>query len=304
MKADAIFEGGGVRGISFAGAVSCLEDRGYEFERVAGTSAGAVIAALLAAGYTGRELSLLTDTDFSKFLDRDGLQAIPLLGVPLGLMVEKGLYWGDYIEEWLRSLLQKKGRTKFRDVMQEGGSRLKIIASDITKKEILILPDDLPQYGIDPMEFEIARAVRMSAAIPLFFKPVIIKYDNCESYIVDGGVLSNFPVWIFDTKGTPRWSTFGFRLVDSSESNCSMGKTDLLSYILDIFEAMVDEDQSLFLRDKDSVRTVLIPTLGVKSTDFHLTPMDRYRLYQSGYESCSHFLEKWDFRDYINKYRR
>ena len=303
MKADAIFEGGGVRGIALAGAVSCLEDRGYEFQRLAGTSAGAIMAALLAAGYTAKELGVLTDTDFSRFLDRDLIQSIPLLGKPLGLLLEKGLYQGDYIEEWMRGLLAKKGKTKFKDVMLEGESRLKIIASDITKREIVILPDDLPKYGFDPMEFEIAKAVRMSASIPLFFSPVIAEYRQCESYIVDGGVLSNFPVWIFDVDGAPRWPTFGFKLVDSSASNCSAGKTDLLSYVFDILGAMTDVDQSVFMRDKDSVRTVLIPALGVKSTDFNLSTMAAFKLYQSGYESCARFLRQWNFQAYIKKYR-
>lgn len=304
MKVDAIFEGGGVRGIAFAGAVSCLEDRGYEFQRLAGTSAGAVMAALLAAGYTAKELSAFADTDFSRFLDRDLIQSIPLLGKPLGLLLEKGLYQGDYIEEWMHGLLMKKGRTKFKDVMPEGESRLKIIASDVTKKKIVILPDDLPEYGFDPMEFEIAKAVRMSASLPLFFCPVIIGYDRCESCIVDGGVLSNFPVWIFDVDGAPRWPTFGFKVVDFSERSCSAGKTDLLSYAFDILGAMIDVDQSVFMRDKDSVRTVSIPTRGVEATDFNLSPMDAFRLFQSGYESCQRFLKHWDFQGYISKYRR
>lgn len=303
MKADAIFEGGGVRGIGFVGAVRCLEERGYEFPRVAGTSAGAVMAALLAAGYSGIELEMIADTDFSSFLDRDAFQAVPLLGRPLGLMLERGLYQGDRIEEWIHGLLKKKGKTKFCDVMQEGGSRLKIIASDITKKEIMILPDDLPKYGIDPMDFEIAKAVRMSVGIPLFFTPVVIRYGKCESYIVDGGVLSNFPVWIFDVEGTPRWPTFGFRLVDSSPVSCSAEKGGLLSYIFNILGAMIDEDQSVFMRDKDSVRTIVIPTPGVKATDFDLSPMDAFRLYQSGYESCQRFLKQWDLQGYIRKYR-
>ena len=304
MKVDVIFEGGGVRGISFVGAIRCLEEKGYEFQRLAGTSAGAIMAALLAAGYTGKELSVIMDTDFSRFLDRDALQAIPLLGIPLGLIFEKGMYQGDYIEEWMQELLKAKGKTKFRDVMTEGKSRLKIIASDITKKEIMILPDDLPKYGIDPMDFEIAKAVRMSAGIPLFFNPIIIKYKNCGSYIVDGGLLSNFPVWIFDMDGTPRWPTFGFKLVDSPASNCSAGKTDLLTYVMDILEAMLGVDQSIYLRDKDNVRTISIPTLGIQSTNFNLSQEDSFQLYLSGYESCKKFLKQWDFRDYIKKYAR
>lgn len=304
MKADAIFEGGGVRGISFVGAISCLEENGYEFQRLAGTSAGAVMAALLAVGYTGKELSLILDTDFSRFLDRDALQAIPLLGMPLGLLMEKGMYRGDHMEEWIQGLLKAKGKTKFKDVMLEGKSSLKIIASDITNKEIMILPDHLPRYGIDPLEFDIAKAVRMSAGIPLFFNPVIIKYNNCVSYIVDGGVLSNFPVWIFDVDDTPRWPTFGFKLVDSAASNCSLGKTDLLSYASDILEAMLGVDQSIYVRDKDSVRTISIPTLGIQSTDFDLSPQDSFKLYQTGYESCKKFLGQWDFRKYISRYRQ
>lgn len=48
MKIDGVFEGGGVRGIAHVGAICALNERGYSFERVAGTSAGAIIAALLA----------------------------------------------------------------------------------------------------------------------------------------------------------------------------------------------------------------------------------------------------------------
>lgn len=304
MRADAIFEGGGVRGIAFVGAICCLEERGCEFQRVAGTSAGSIMASLLAAGYTGRELRPLVDIGFTQFLDRDGIQALPVLGAPLGLLVEKGLYRGDSIEEWMNELLQKKGKTRFGDVMQNGVSRLKIIASDITKKEIMVLPDDLPEYGIDPMEFEIAKAVRMSISIPLFFKPVILRHGGCKSYVVDGGVLSNFPVWIFDVEGPPRWPTFGFRLVDSPTEVCLTESPDLVSYILDIFEAMIGEDQSRFLRDRDSVRTISIPTLGIKSTDFDISPEKSRLLYQSGYDSSKKFLEQWDFQDYVRTHRK
>ena len=304
MKADAIFEGGGVRGISFVGAICCLEEKGYELQRLAGTSSGAIMAALLAVGYTGKELkAIIDDTDFSKFLDPDVLQTIPLVGKPLGLLVEKGMYQGDALEVWMQELLEAKGKTKFKDVLLEGRSKLKIIASDITNKKIMILPDDLPEYGFDPMEFEISKAVRMSAGIPLLFNPVIIEYQNCNYYIVDGGVLSNFPVWIFDVEGTPGWPTFGFKLVDAPASNCSRGRVDLLSYVFDLFEAMVGEDQSRYLRDKDRVRTISIPTLGIQSTDFNISQEDSVKLYLSGYESCKHFLRKWDFQNYNRYYR-
>ena len=83
---------------------------------------------------------------------------------------------------------------------------------------MLILPDDISRYGIDPMEFEIAKAVRMSISIPLYFKPIKFSYENGCSFIVDGGILSNFPIWIFDVEGIPRWPTFGLKLVGNSSS--------------------------------------------------------------------------------------
>jgi NTE family protein len=304
MKVDAIFEGGGVRGIGFVGAICCLEENNYQWQRLAGTSAGSIIAALLSVGYTGKELNKIISTmDYNRFLDKGGVQKVPLLGKPLGLIKGKGMYQGNYIEQWMQGLLKAKGKTKFKDVMVNGESRLKIIASDITKGEILILPDDLPKYGIDPMEFEIAKAVRMSISIPLYFNPIKFEYREGISYIVDGGILSNFPVWIFDVDKTPRWPTFGFKLIDAGVSNTAMGKTDLLSFVLDIFDTMIDEDESIYMRDKDSIRTVSIPTLGVGAIEFDISKESSLRLYESGYESGNKFLKQWDFEDYIRKYR-
>jgi len=256
-------------------------------------------------GYTGKELyKIISATDYNRFLDGEGIQGIPLVGKPLGLFLEKGMYKGNYVEQWIEGLLKAKGKTKFKDVMVNGESRLKVIASDITKREILIIPDDLPKYGIDPWEFDIARAVRMSISIPLYFNPIKFSYKDKISYIVDGGILSNFPVWIFDVSSTPRWPTLGFKLLDGGLSNTARGKTDLLSFVLDIVDTMVDEDDSIYMKDKDSVRTVLIPTLGVKSTEFNISRENSLRLYKSGYESANKFLKQWDFQDYIKKYRK
>ena len=304
MKIDAIFEGGGVRAIGFVGAVCFMEEKNFYWQRLAGTSAGSIIASLLAVGYTGKELySIISDMDYSKFLDVKGIQAIPLLGKPLGLLFQNGMYRGDYIEQWMQGLLYAKGKTKFKDVMLDGECRLKIIASDISKRKILIFPDNLPDYGIDPMEFEIAKAVRMSAGIPICYNPIKLNYKDGVSYIVDGGILSNFPVWIFDVNETPRWPTFGFRFIDPKERISSAGSMDLLTYISEIFESVVEEDQSLFMKDKDSVRVIPIPTWGIQSTNFNISQEESFKLYLSGYESCKKFLNQWNFSSYMKKYR-
>ena len=73
-----------------------------------------------------------------------------------------------------------------------------MIASDLTNGRLVVLPDDLIQYGIDPGSFSIAKAIRMSCSLPYFFEPVKLHTRGETSIIVDGGVLSNFPMWLFD----------------------------------------------------------------------------------------------------------
>ena len=81
-KLDAVFEGGGVRGIGLVGAISVAEAAGYQFENVAGTSAGAIVATLLACGYNAAELKqTIGEIDFRSLTDLNGIGRIPIAGV-------------------------------------------------------------------------------------------------------------------------------------------------------------------------------------------------------------------------------
>lgn len=304
MKVDAVFEGGGIKGIGLIGAVCCLEDRGYKWNRFAGTSAGSIIASLLAAGYTGKELKdIMMDYDCKNYLDKYKIEVLSLLRKSTSLFENKGIYSGNPIEDFVRDLLEKKGKTKFKDISINGQSRLKIIASDITEKNMLILPEDISRYGINPMDFEIAKAVRMSIGIPLYFRPVKLSYNKGSSLIVDGGLLSNFPIWIFDVKGIPRWPTFGLKLAGKNSSKPIIGKIGLVSFLLDIINTMIDKNEEVYVRDKDAVRTIFIPTLGISSTEFDITKEMKLKLFKSGYTSAEKFLNSWNFRQYITQYR-
>jgi NTE family protein len=218
LIADAVFEGGGVKGIGLVGAVSVVEEHGYRWSNLAGTSAGAIVAALLAAGYTGVELKeIIGSLDYLKFKDKTGLDFIPVVGSLANLILEKGIYGGRYFESWLRGLLLQKNVRTFKDLIidefredERYRFKLRVIASDITNGRMLALPQDIVAYGIRPEDLDVAAAVRMSMSLPFFFQPVGLRsrLNNKTSYIVDGGVLSNFPVWLFDSDGsTPEWPT-------------------------------------------------------------------------------------------------
>ncbi|MBS4178362.1 patatin-like phospholipase family protein [Lederbergia citrea] len=295
MKADAVFEGGGVRGIAFIGAIQAMEEEKVEWERLAGTSAGAVIAALLASGYKSYEMrGPLSEIDFSKLRGRTLLNRIPFFGALLELMVNLGIYKNDYLETWLDSLLSEKGIKTFAD-LPEG--KLKIIASDISNGQMLILPDDLYRYGLTPADLKISTAVMMSASLPFFFRPVIWKLkDRKKSYILDGGLLSNFPIWIFDT-GNPRFPTFGFHFVKDKVAIDPVIPTPLHLF-KNIFKTMLQAHDLRHMNEETLERTIQIPTGNINATDFDLNQDEIDFLYRSGYTSTKEFLAKWDFEKY------
>ena len=153
------------------------------------------------------------------------------------------------------------------------------------------------------MEFEIAKAVRMSLSIPFFFNPVILNKNENPSYIVDGGLLSNFPIWIFDVNNKPRWPTFGFNLfndVESTPSNCQ----SLIPFLIDVVETSLDTSEQIYFKDSDAIRIVNIPTFGISAINFDITKKEMIKLYNSGYNSAKCFLNNWCFDNYIRNYRR
>lgn len=192
---DLVCEGGGVRGIGLVGAVDALGAAGYRFPRVAGTSAGAIVAALVAAlQKSGEPLSRLAEImrgiDYRKILDRNLVGHIPLIGGGLSLLLSDGVYRGAYLERLLADRLAEFGVRTFADLRtgeepDQFAWSLVVTASDLSRRQLVRIPWDLHSYGIDPDTFSVARAVHASAAIPYVFEPVRVGGATW----VDGGLL-------------------------------------------------------------------------------------------------------------------
>src|ERR1700754_826381 len=113
---DLVFEGGGVKGIGLGGAYAALEDRGLKPNNVAGTSAGAITAALVAAGDSAPELKdIVFHMPFTKFKDVGGISRVPFFGGPLNVLKDLGIYEGKFFHEWISGLLAKKNVKVFGD---------------------------------------------------------------------------------------------------------------------------------------------------------------------------------------------
>ncbi len=321
---DLVFEGGGVKGIGLAGAYFELYKQGYRPECVAGTSAGAITAALVAAGYDGQELKdlVLEHMHFPLFADRPRLHLLGAAGEVIELLKDRGLHSGDYFHNWIRELLEDKGKTTFGDLRNEKATEptrkylLQVIASDLTDHSMLVLPRDAERLGIDPDELLVADAVRMSMSIPIFFDPVIRTNakDKSRHMIVDGGMLSNYPVWLFDKEeGEPEFPTFGMLLVASEQKRPLLphpptasendGMPSPIGYVKALADTMMEARDRFYVEQANYVRSIPIPTCGVTTTEFNIEKPKTEELFESGRAAAEGFLKTWDFDKYVAKYR-
>ncbi len=300
-----VFEGGGVKGVGLIGALAVLEERGFRFRHVAGSSAGAIVAALLAAGYTaGDLLRIAVDIGFGDFRDRDWVDRIPVIGKPMSLVKEHGVYEGRCLAERMRVLLAARGVLRFGDLATSarGSSpafdhRVQVIVSDLTERSLLVLPRDAEKIGIDPDELDVALAVRMSASIPLFFEPVrfLNPRTGRQHVLVDGGLLSNFPVWLFDGDGEVDVPTIGIRLDEGLDDLSAPGE-GIIAVIdfIRLAQTAVSAHDRHYLERARFDRVISVPSLGVRTAEFDLPAERALALYHAGRHAADEFLARWE----------
>jgi NTE family protein len=367
-EADGVFRGGGVKGLGLAGALLGFAENEEKpvkkWVNVAGASAGAIIACYLAAGHDAKDIAeLMQRTKFGEF--QDFPWPGKFIGGGLNIVRKHGLAPGEAFRRWFDGEL--KGLT-FKSVKTEDGERyrLKLIAVDVTNRELLLLPDDLPLYRrkhgdppINPDEFKIAEAARMSMSIPYFFEPIVLVRDRvrcthvgdtdfsegslvdrmrleaanqrcrdagqtvaqfeelemqAESIIIDGGTLSNFPVWVFDvdpaasaTGEGPKRLTFGFTLTGGR--GVGAGVTHAVEHLpwifrfgFDIFHTAQEAWDTRFVSHSTRVRTVAVNAGDVGTTDFDLAEATKDMLVANGRLAAKKFLDRFDPETYFNTF--
>lgn len=326
---DLVLAGGGVKGIGLVGAVVRLMEAGYRPNRIAGTSAGSIVGSIVAAAAKTNTVGpqeirdLVLSLDYGKFLDPGPIERVPLLGPAWAILQGNGVYKGDYVRDFVAAQLKSLGVETFGDlrlrddqVPEDRRYRLVVTATDVTRGQLVRLPWDYRSvYGMDPDEQPVADAVRASMSIPFLFRPVrLTSAAGLESTLLDGGLLSNYPIDSLDRLDgkPPRWPTLGVTVLPNLPAGNDkvvpglaplrvFGGPHLLEDV--ITTVLVGRDQAYLNQPWVSARTIRVDSGDVGVLDFDITKPQIDALYLKGYDAATKFLNGWDETAYRQRFR-
>jgi NTE family protein len=275
-----VFEGAGLRGIAYCGAIKELESRKLiaGVEKVGGTSAGAVTALCISLGYTSNEIAqLLYTTNFKKFNDGRFFFA----GGISRMKKYFGWYRGERLNKWLEKIIRDKTGNEnitFEELYTKGYKDLYVTATVLNQQKLLVLS----RFNYPGMK--VKDAVRVSMSIPFYFEAPFI--DSSGKLIrrpistqgldimVDGGLTGNFPIHIFDSayirnsrkEFVANMSTLGFRIdnerqIESDRKErelVNMPVSSLKEYTAAFYNMMIENLNRQSLSTDDWKRTVSI----------------------------------------------
>jgi len=322
-----IFEGGGVKGIAYIGAMQVLSQRGYleDIRRVGGASAGAINALIYALGYDiNAQHDILRSTDFKDFMD----DSFGVIRDIRRLAKSFGWYKGDFFSTWLGKLVRDRigdERSTFRDLKKGGGPDLYVIGTNLST-------GFSETFSIERTpDMPLVEAVRISMSIPLFFAAV--RLGARDDVYVDGGVLRNYPVKLFDRlmyidmaneSKAARFAGYynrenahfllekpdrspyvynrqslGLRL--DTADQIGMFRYDeplqgkqirtFTQYAKALIAAFMNVQENQHLHSDDWQRTLYINTLDVNTTDFDLTDEKKSALLQEGIKGAETYCQ-------------
>ena len=298
-----VFSGGSVKAIAYIGALEILKNMNAlsKVKRYAGTSAGAMIATLLAIGYRVDELEkIVNHVSFNKFLDVSNA-----IEGTINLFKDFGVAKGNFYLEFMKNQIERKTGNKnytFGQLKKDTGIELVIVSTDLNANISMYFSH------LTHPHMPIANAARMSMSIPLVFQPI----EHNGSLFVDGGVLDNYPITSFDGKYpgdpqavtnqlAPNQKTLGIRLITKEDINePSMQKNkpkkakikNDKEFIEQLLNVLYEQGEKRFMRPSFEWRTIDIKTKDIPFGDFNVSPIVFNELICNGRESVRKFFEK------------
>jgi NTE family protein len=318
-----VFEGAGVRGIAYAGALAELENRNIlsQIENVGGTSAGAIAAMCVALGYSSKDIQRITDeTKLQRFNDGSFL----FLGGFARLNRNYGWYRGDVMIKWLEKIIVEKTQNAditFAELHAQGFRDLYVTGTSLNHQRLILF-----SWETYP-NMKIKDAVRISMSIPLYFEAVSIdsvgnvlgKKNRTEDMdiMVDGGVTGNFPIFIFDSVAVVNGShvrisnplTLGLRIDTPQQIQYDVQQKGLApiaihsfrNYVGAFYGYVIENLNREALTTADWERTISISSAHIGPKIRKLSTDEKDLLMGTGRVATQRFLNKFCNTDYDNK---
>ena len=283
IKYTCFFGGGAMRGTAHVGVVKAFEELGIEVEAIAGSSVGAIVATLLAVGYTSEELrETFLKVNFELFRD-----------IHFGFGEKFAISKGEVFLEWIRELIEKKyygdnyskgenPPVKFKDL----DMNLVIITTDLTNFKCKEFSKEKTP------EAEIAYSVRISSSMTGLMKP--LEYDDIV--LVDGDLQKSWPMWqLTDTLNNQKGRLLEIRL----EGDCSGNEMNAINYANTVYSCITSIATNFVLDrylDNDKYDFIVINTGDMVILDFNQPKDKREHLMELGYKQTVKY-----FREYLPK---
>lgn len=281
------FQGGGIKGLAYIGALKKLREYGLNIKRIhrfAGTSAGSQIATLLAVGYEIEELEeILNNIPFHKYNDSSFGIVRNIHRILWSYGYNKGRFMKEYIDKLITDKIGNN-RTTFLELYDKKKVVLRITGTCLTTREL-----EYFDYQLTP-HMPICKAVQISSCVPLFYAAV--KYNG--KYYVDGAVLRNLPIKAFPTN-----KTLFLRFKENEYNNNKKSKDikNILQFVYSIIDTTSKYCNALAITDalhtlQSNIRMIEIDTYMVKATDFTISDKTKNFLVKQGEHAVSDYINK------------
>lgn len=290
------FQGGGALGMAHIGAWKAISKE-FDIKGVAGTSAGSIVAAFCAAGFTPEHtIEIFNQLNWSKYVKRQGwLQ--PLIKL---LIKKDGFSDGENFRKWLRDKLKENIDSDIQDIRfnflyDKTKIYLAIVACNLNgeNSERRVVIFDKKQR---PNDF-VSHAVRASISIPMFFNPV--ENRNLGEVLVDGGLLLNYPIkLLYKQAQEENCALIGVRFKEKPNylENPSAWRTSWQS--VQIMQQVGNEPPEEITKYPNYIE-IVIDVKDFNFLEFNLTKDKKDKLVKRGVDATERVLDKWKLQQQI-----
>jgi len=316
LPKNLVLEGGGIRGIAHSGALELLDSLGQldSIEKIAGTSSGAMNGLLYAIGYSPTEIQkAIGATQFQKF----NQVGVPFFGGIYRMKRKYGYYSTKRIEQTFEALLKNKGldpNLTFKDLreLRLVNSRFKdlyITGTSLNNQKTIVF-----SYETYP-EMRIIDAMRVSLTVPFYFEAIFVNKDgsitdknNCRDcdIMVDGGVLANYPFYVFDTECKDSTGT-SYYVANPNTIGLKLERTEQLDTTIEVISPYEVKSYKSFmasfytltsesinrqkLSENQFNQTILISNLDMSPKVRKLSEEEKNALIESGKQSVRSYYQ-------------